>query len=483
MSTLVTRPRTRLVAGAVATTLATGGLLALAPTPALAATSASLAWEVSQQFDDHLSTHVLGGGATEDADGVVSFPGGTATYDAATRATTVQYAGSVAGSFAFGGTTYYTVAIADPAVTVASDGSGRLSAVVSASNAASGQGAAASTSPARVTVATFAASTRDAAASTLAVTPDWGGVLPAGSAEATELGMADGKPVEGKAFAASFLRNLTSGVRPHFYASGSSSDPKKQVAAFTATVPGPAVSARVSDASPTAGLTVTATGTGFRGVTEPGDNGIYVGLAPTGGLPPTGSRDGMDAFVAATWIPASALTSGSFSTSLTAPTARLDRAKSYSVYTWQAHTRSNATQDTETPVAIDWSRLQTPATTQPTQPGTTQPTTPAAVVKTTPTVTTKVKGKPVVGRRAKLAVSLGGTTAAPTGMLEVTLTKKGAKKAKVVRTAVSGSSATVKLPKLTRGVWRVTVAYSGDTAYAGASGATKLTVKPRAAKK
>lgn len=473
MSTLVTRRRTRLVAGAVATTLAGGRLLALAPVQAQAAAPAPvLAWEVSQQFDDHLSTHVLGGGATEDADGVVSFPGGTATYDVATRASTVQYAGSVAGSFVNAGTTLYTVTLADPAVTYGPDGSGRLTAVVSASNAAFG-GPAASTDPARVVVATFAASTRPNP-TTLAATPDWAGVLPADSAEATALGIGAGKPVDGKSFAASFLGNLTSGVRAHFYASGSTSDPKKQVASFTAGVPTPTVTARVSDASPTAGLTVAATGTGFRGVTDTGDNGIYVGLAPAGGLPPTGSREGMDAFAAATWIPASALTSGSFSTSLTAPTARLDRAKAYSVYTWQAHTRSNTTQDTETPVAIDWTRLQAPATTQPTQP-----TTPAAVVKATPSVTAKVKGRPVVGRRAKLAVSLDGTTSAPSGAFEVTLTKKGTKKSKVVRVAVSGATQKVTLPRLTRGVWKVVVAYSGDTAHAAASGAAKLTVKAR----
>ncbi|MXG88170.1 HtaA domain-containing protein [Nocardioides flavescens] len=474
MSTLVTRTR-RCAVGTVAGALATGGLLALAPVQAQAAAPAPvLAWEVSQQFDDHLSTHVLGGGATEDADGVVSFPGGTATYEVATRASTVQYAGSVAGSFVNAGTTLYTVTLADPAVTYGPDGSGRLTAVVSASNAAFG-GPAASTDPARVVVATFAASTRPDP-TTLAATPDWAGVLPADSAEATALGIGAGKPVDGKSFAASFLGNLTSGVRAHFYATGTNpaSDLKKQVASFTAGVPTPTVTARVSDASPTAGLTVAATGTGFRGVTNIGDNGIYVGLAPAGGLPPTGSRDGMDAFAAATWVPASALTSGSFSTSLTAPTARLDRTKAYSVYTWQAHTRSNTTQDTETPVAIDWTRLQAPVTTQPTQP-----TTPAAVVKATPSVTATIKGKPVVGRRAKLAVALDGTTSVPSGALEVALTKKGTKKSKVVRVAVSGTTQRVTLPRLTRGVWKVVVAYSGDTSHAAASGTTKLTVKAR----
>lgn len=124
----------------------------------------------------------------------------------------------------------------------------------------------------------------------------------------------------------------------------------------------PTVTAGITASSFANGLSVAVSGDGFRGVTNTGDNGVYVGIAPSGGLPDVSSSAGAAAFAAAAYIPAATLTSGNgaFSTSLTAATASLDPTKSYSVYTWQAHTHSNTTQDTETKLSINWATLKQP---------------------------------------------------------------------------------------------------------------------------
>ena len=124
----------RLVAGTAALALAGGAFAVVAASsPAQAAVPAVFNWEISQQFDDHLSTHTLTDGATEDADGVVSFAGGVGSYNAANGAATVSYQGSVKGAFipGPGAPQVYAITIEDPTVVVEDDGSGWISAVVS----------------------------------------------------------------------------------------------------------------------------------------------------------------------------------------------------------------------------------------------------------------------------------------------------------------------------------------------------------------
>jgi hypothetical protein len=224
-----------ITAGGVAAT----ALALSASSPAQAAAAApELQWEISQQFDDHLSTHVLGDGATENADGVVTFPNGVGSYDASSGVTTIAYDGSVSGSFENMGSTFYTVTIAEPIVTVDRAGKGSLSAVVSAWNAAAMGNPEASTTPTRVVVTTFEAATSDwtvaEGAATLADTPLWAGVLPEGP-ESAALGITAGKPVGGGSFAPSFLAQLTTGLRAHFYASAAN-QPKKVASPFRASV-------------------------------------------------------------------------------------------------------------------------------------------------------------------------------------------------------------------------------------------------------
>lgn len=457
-------------AGALLATagLAGAGLVALAapaatsavPTVATAA-SGSFNWKVSTTFDTSFAAHELVGATENEADGVISFPATWSTVDPATGEGTVQYDGSVKGSFVAGGVAQYWVKIEDPAVTVDAAGEGQITAEVSAWNIAGMGSPEASTSPARVVVTTFDAAAKWSAKS-IAATPDWAGVLPADSAEATALGIPAGQPVDGKSFAPSFLGQVTSGVRARFYwTTGSDS---KAPAPFTATyadVP-KAVTLSTSYAAQQASIKVD--GTGFIPADKPGDNGVYVGLAPAGGLPDVSTQAGMASFAASQWVPASAIKGGAFSTTLTAAGTKLDKTKSYAVYTWRAHVRSSSSQDTQTAVTLDWTQLAAPVT-------------PA---KGATTVAGKVTKKPTTKKGGTLTVSVASTGAAPTGKVTVKLTRKGAKT--VNRTAtIKNGKALAKLPRLKAGTWKVTITYAGSDTLDGSS--KTLTVKVKTPRK
>lgn len=369
------RPR-RLGTAALAATVVVGPLLAALPATAQEAPEPApltLAWEISDRFDSHLSTHALGDGATEDADGVVTFHDGVGTYDPVTGEASVAYQGSVSGSFVVG-SPLYTVTLADPTVTVDADGDGEISAVVSAWNAGGFGSEEASTQPARVVVTTFDAGSGWAdpeadGVGALTATPEWTGVLPAGSAEASDLGIPDGQPVDGASFAPTFLGQLTPGVRAHFYQSRAGQTTKAP-SVFTAlagaeAAPAPAVTWETTSSTHEGGLVLAAAGTGFRAVTQPGDAGVYVGLAEAGGLPDVSSPSGVSAFAGVAYVRPGQIVDGAFATSIAAPTEKLDPTRSYALYTWQAHAHSNTSQDTETPVTIDWASLAAPGEPEP----------------------------------------------------------------------------------------------------------------------
>ncbi|MDT9592734.1 HtaA domain-containing protein [Nocardioides zeae] len=366
MSHLVLRRSRQLAATTVVGAVAGVALVAVATPQAQAAdtvvASPTLQWQVSQYFAEHLSTRTFSGGATEGAGGQVSFPNGEGTYDSRTGAAHVEYDGVVRGAFAFAGTTHYWVEVGEPAVSVDADGNGELSAVVSGWQAAGRGAAEQQTTPARVTVATFDAAdgwAPDGGLGTLTATPDWEGVLATGSSEAAALGLPAGQPVEGRSFHPEFLSQVTQGARPLFYASGSANgDPKKPVSAFTAQAQAaPSVSVEQTSATPEGGVTLAVSGTGFRGETNPGDAGVYVGLAPAGGLPDVSDREAMDLFANVQWVNKGSIVDGAFSTQLVATIDKFDTTQAYSVYTWQAHTHSNTSQDTETPVEIPFEAI------------------------------------------------------------------------------------------------------------------------------
>jgi len=229
---------------------------------------------------------------------------------------------------------------------------------------------------------------------------------------------------------------------------------------FTLSKATPTVAVSTTATSPTTGVTLKVTGDGFRGVTSagpPADNGIYVGLAPAGTMPDVSSMAGMSSFAASAYIPAAAMTSGAISTSLTAAPDKLDRTKSYAIYTWQAHTHSNTSQDTQTPVTINWAALK-------------QSTTVAATWKKQPKT---------VNNKGKLTVAVTGAGGTPTGDVTVTLERKG--KVKTLKGTLVNGSVLVKLPQLKKGKWTVTVSYAGNGTFAAST--TELKVKIKAARK
>jgi hypothetical protein len=184
-------------------------------------------------------------------------------------------------------------------------------------------------------------------------------------------------------------------------------------------------------------------GTGFTAVPTPKADGVYIGLAPSGGLPDVSDREeSAKNFAGFAWIPAAAIKGGAFSSSLNAPTNKLVKGTSYSVYTWSAHEHSTTSQDTETPVTIDWSQLRAASTVG------------ATIVK-----------KPTTKKAGKLMATVTGAAkgSKPTGEVSVKITKNG----KVVKelagkTLNKKGKAAFVLPKRAKGKYRAVVSYAGD---------------------
>lgn len=367
------RPRvTRGLAAVVTAALAVGGLTVTAAAPAQAAvtgtvTGGSFSWNVSAQAANHFNTKTTTGKATV-ASNVFTWSGGTGTVNPATGAAELDYSGTAKLAFVNGTTEYYSIRLTDPEISIDADGAGTIVADVAYDvTALSPASPAVSGSTENVVIARFADG--DGAAddwtitSTLASltdTPASGGYIAPGSQDATDVGLTDPElPLNSQSFTKQFLQALPTTLRSHFYASKSgngsptASNPNKVPGAFTATatLAAPTVTAEVTGASHASGVTIDVTGDGFRGVTNPGDAGIYVGVAEAGGIE-SYDLSAMDSFVTADWINATAIADGTFSRSYTLPTSKLDPAKEYSVYTWQSHSHSNTTQDTETPLDI-----------------------------------------------------------------------------------------------------------------------------------
>ena len=467
-STLRSRPRRALSVG-LASALTLGALgfiapIALADDPVAAPT---LRWLVSEQFRDRLPSHTFDGGASEDEGKVITFPNGVGSYNP-NGAASISYSGSVTAAFNNPGTgaELYRVTIANPRIVIDSDGDGVLSAVVS-SNVTGGD----STGPERVVVTTFDVDSDDwtdgAARRTLTATPDWLDVLPAGSAAATSLGITNpAHPLDGASFAPSFLGQLASGVRAHFYLTAApapgTETPKKPA---TITAEADPISVSAVPTTTETGVSVAVQGTGFSGESLAGDAGVYVGIAPSGGLPDVSTPQGMAGFAGAQWVPAGGIVNGALTATVTAPIAKLDPTTDYSVYTWQAHTHSTASQDTETPFEIDYlpEPTATPSPTTPTPSTSPTPTTPVKVATTTKLTVTKTR----YGTAAKAVATVSA------GRGTVTLTGHGS----TLTAPVVAGKATFTLPKsLKVKSYTLTARYSGDATRLASVGQAKLTV-------
>lgn len=382
--------------------------LGVAAAPASAADGAELRWGISQYLNEHLTGQTFSDGATA-SDGVVTFVDGVVDGDS------VHYSGTARYAFVNAGAEFYSYSFSDVTVTVGDDGDGTIAADV-AWTSPTGPGEVAD-----ATLTTFSTDD-DWSDGSLSATPDWLGVAPADTYGA-------GKPVDGASWAVDFVNALPSALRATFYASGSGNDPKKPPAAFTATAEaqgGPAVTQETSYAAKS--MLVAVSGTGFSAVTEPGDAGVYVGLAPAGGLPETDDQADMDKFADAEWVMPAQMADGTFQVTLDPANGDLDPRKSYAIYTWQAHAHSNPSQDTETPVTIDFSK-----------------------VGTAPRLTAKK-----VGTKLVVAVGQGAQ-----GKVGVVYTK--GKVTKKASAPVKKGKATVALPK-PKGAWKAAVTYSPSTA-------------------
>ncbi|WP_110206329.1 Ig-like domain repeat protein [Nocardioides daejeonensis] len=462
---LLTRNRLRTVATALTAGALAATTLAFASAPAQADDAqapGTLSWGVSDQFRDHFSPKpyapasgiTASGGATyTNGDAAATFAGVSSVTAAGTTVHT--YEGTLQGAFVVGGAEQYAVTIADPVVTVDADGDGSISAVVSARNIASQQGEAAETTPARAIVAEFADAT--VTDGVLSGTPNWEGVLAANSQQATDLGIAADKPVDGKSFHPAFLTQLTSGTRAHFYASGASSDTKKAPSAFSATATPPAA---VTASATVNGdyVDIAIAGTGFDPASRPGAMGVYAAIGPKQdifAIDAEGEEDGAAAFLTSDWVMPAQFTDGAWSKTLTVEKAKLVKGVQYAVYTWTAHGNPVAgdSQYTETLVSV---------------PG---------LAKNVGKVKSKVKKAPTTKKAGKLEVTLKGhELVTATGKVKVTL-KKGKATKKANGTLNKKGIVKIKLPKLAKGKWKLTVKYAGDANYKSASKTGKVKVK------
>jgi hypothetical protein len=231
-------------------------------------------------------------------------------------------------------------------------------------------------------------------------------------------------------------------VDAFFKATGSSNDVRKAPAPFTATAgeAGPTV---VTESSYEGGrLEIQADGTGFTAVTQPGDLGVYVALAPAGDFPETDDFEDQKKVADVDWVMPAQMADGTFSVTLDPKSKHLDPSQQYAIYTWQAHAHSNPSQDTETPVAIDWSKVGAPS---------------------------KLK---VTSKSGKLLVKNGKAA----GKVTVKLSK--GKDAKTAKATMRKGKATVRLPKLSAGKWKAKVTYvPANAAYRAATKTVRFRVK------
>jgi hypothetical protein len=205
----------------------------------------------------------------------------------------------------------------------------------------------------------------------------------------------------------------------------------------------PVITPTITSQTPADGVSVAVSGEHFVGVTNPGDAGIYVAVAPRGGLPDVSSPDGMSAFAAAAYVPTAAITGGALHTSLTIPTESLDPSQTYSIYTWQAHTHSNTSQDTETALDIDFNKL-----------------------KLAPVVT-MAKTASTYGKAATVTVTVPRATG------NVTLSGAGAAQTR----ALANGKASFTLPAaLAAGSHTLTAAYAGDNTYLAGQATAKVSI-------
>lgn len=298
------------------------------------------------------------------------------------------------------------------------------------------------TEPTRVTVANFDIDSLALADGTLDLTtaaPDFTGAV---APDTYSAGYADSFP---ESFVDAMLTEDTAAdFAVYFYRTGTTSGNTAKIpVALTATAEiTPVVTLSGLASSYEDGVSVTASGVNFRAVTNPGDAGVYVAIAESGGITDY-SSSAMGNFIGAQYVPTALLSAGTFTRTLVGETADFDRTKSYSVYTWQSHTHSNTTQDTETPIDIDFDTL-----------------------RATPTVTLGLNATSTAyGKALTPAATIPGAT----GSVRFLVNGKSVKTGELV-----DGKAKVTLPStFAAGTYELSAEYLGDSVLAGATSVTK----------
>ncbi len=438
MSTLVLPSRRRHALSATAALV--GGLLAAMPAqPAAAATTGTvstgtLSWGISTYINS-----ANPGRPNPRPESYVA----PATFDAATRISTFGTAsGAVAANLSatlqldgtsvnYAPTSGAWLKIADPEVSLDTSGNGTVTALVS-------YGRSPGTNPVPYDDTT---PLRPATRIDMVVLSGNTAGDRAGTATQTTWTGLDG------AWSPAFVDFLDgdTGIDPWVYAATftGAADRVPSPMTFSAQTAVPAVNASITSSNPTSGVTVNVAGTGFRAVTNPGDSGLYAGIAPSGGLPDVSTPAGQAAFAVSAYIAPGAIVDGAFTRSMTATKAALDPSKTYSVYTWQAHTHSNTTQDTETPISINFSTLLAPSAVTP-------------------------GGAATTSYGAPLTV-----TAAVSGPGSVTLSGVGASQ---TATVANGSVSFMIPGALPAGSYTAAFGYSGSASHAPSSATRAITV-------
>lgn len=434
----------RSVAAGLAGTLVVGAFAALTvapaqavPVPALPATG-SMTWSVSGQVAAGFPVKAAADGATLDGT-AFTFPAETIAADDNGRVVTSFSGSATVGAAPNRGG--YSVTIADPMVILDEDGTGSLHATVSSSVPVADADPDV-TEPTHVVVARIASSS--AAGGVVTATPAWADVLEPNSELAASLGVAADRPFAGKSFHPEFLGAINAGIRSWFYQNTAADDPTnvRAPSPFTidAQVAAPTVTATLNGARDL----VTIEGTNFVGGDE-NYQGVYVGVAESGGIPSTAQFDDQELFVAADWIMANRIVDGAFTATLpidaSNPDVTIKPGVKYSVYTWQAHKHTTDALDTETPIGV---LVDAPA-------------------KKASKVTLKITKKATRKAAGKATVTVKGAPKA-TGRVVVKLNVPGVKKVRTVKVKLNKKGkATVKLVKAKKkGQYKVTAKYAGD---------------------
>jgi len=394
---------------------------------------------------------------------VVRLADGSGTVDA-DGSGTISWHGTFSVVF-YGGYTFWTAT--DPTLTVAADGTATLTATGGGYGASQdGSTAWHQLTPQTITLASLTGVELDADGFT--VSPDYLGVAVTGVGQVEET--EDNASWWGS-FPQDFLefQGLT-GQSTYWTTSGSGRDAAKVASPLTVTYT--ATAAQTTHPTVTAqvqGGTVSVAGQGFTAVTNPGDAGVYVAIAPSGGLPDVSSPAGMENFLAADWVTPARIVDGAFTSTLTVPAGAAVPGVSYSVYTWQAHAHSNVSQDTETSLGVLVAAAVPPAPPVASTDLGGRATVKKAKAKVTRARLSRTKvaahAKKKARARVKVTVKAKGVTVR--GKVRVVFDKKHAgKKAtrKVtakLRKAKGKAKVTVRAPRLKRGKYTVTVRYQG----------------------